>query len=44
MQMQDLTPEEKELIEMIRLLKSSKHNPSKELKKYTRELFERMID
>lgn len=42
--MEDLTPEEKELIEMIRNLKNSKHNPSKELRKYVRELFERMID
>lgn len=42
--MDDLTPKEKELIEMIRLLKKPKHNPSKELKKYVRELFEEMID
>ena len=42
--MEDLTPEEKELIEMIRNLQKSKHNPSKELKKYTRELLERLID
>lgn len=42
--MDDLTQKEKELIEMIRLLKKSKHNPSKELKRYVRELFEEMID
>ena len=42
--MDDLTPKEKELIEMIRLLEKSKHNPSKELKRYVRELFEEMID
>lgn len=42
--MDDLTQKEKELIEMIRLLKKSKHNPSKELKIYVRELFEEMID
>ena len=44
MLMDDLTQKEKELIEMIRLLKKSKHNPSKELKRYVRELFEEMID
>ena len=44
MYMEDLTPEEKELIEAIRLLKKSKHNPSKELKKYVKELFETLID
>lgn len=44
MLMGDLTPEEKELIEMIRLRKKSKHNPSKELKLYVRELFEELID
>lgn len=44
MLMDDLTPKEKELIEMIRLLKKSKHNLSKELKRYVRELFEEMID
>lgn len=42
--MDDLTQKEKELIEMIRLLKKSKYNPSKELKRYVRELFEEMID
>lgn len=42
--MEDLTPEEKELIEVIRLLKKSKHNPSKELLRYAKELFEEMID
>ena len=44
MLMDDLTQKEKELIEMIRLLKKSKHNTSKELKRYVRELFEEMID
>ena len=44
MLMDDLTQKEKELIEMIRLLKKSKHNPSKELKRYVRDLFEEMID
>ena len=42
--MEDLTDEEKELIEMIRLLKQSKHNPSEQLLQYTRDLFEQMID
>ena len=41
--MEDLTDEEKELIEMIRLLKSSKHNPSEQLLRYVRDLFEQMI-
>ena len=41
--MYDLTPEEKELIEMMRLLKKSKHNPSKALLNYVRRLFEEMI-
>ena len=41
--MDDLTPEEKELIEAIRLLKKSRHNPSKELLRYVKELFEKMI-
>lgn len=42
--MEDLTDEEKELIEMIRLLKQSKHNPSEQLLQYVRDLFEQMID
>ena len=42
--MENLTPEEEELIEAIRLLKKSRHNPSKELLMYVRELFEEMID
>ncbi len=41
--MEDLTDEEKELIEMIRLLKKSKHNPSEQLLRYVRDLFEQMI-
>ena len=44
MQMDDLTDDEKELIEMIRLLQQSKHNPSDQLLKYVRDLFESMID
>ena len=44
MQMDDLTDGEKELIEMIRLLQQSKHNPSDQLLKYVRDLFESMID
>lgn len=42
--MNDLTPEEKELIEMMRLLKKSKHNPSEMLKKEVIEMFYKMID
>ena len=41
--MEDLTDEEKELIEMIRLLKKSKHNPSEQLLRYVRDLFEQLI-
>ena len=41
--MEDLTDEEKELIEMIRLLKKSKHNTSEQLLRYVRDLFELMI-
>lgn len=41
--MDDLTEEEKELIEMIRLLQKSKHNPSRQLLQYVRDLFEQMI-
>jgi hypothetical protein len=41
--MEDLTEDEKELIEMIRLLQKSKHNPSEQLLRYTRDLFEQMI-
>lgn len=40
----DLTNKEKELIEAIRLLKKTKHNPSWELEMWVRELFERLID
>lgn len=41
--MEELTDEEKELIEMIRLLKKSKHNPSEQLLRYVRDLFEQLI-
>lgn len=39
----DLTDEEIELIEAIRNLRKSKHNPSRALLKYVRDLFETMI-
>lgn len=39
-----LTKEEKELIEAIRNLKNSKHNYSKALELYVRELFEALIE
>lgn len=39
-----LTEEEKELIEMIRNFKKSRHNPSWELEIYIRELFEKLLD
>lgn len=37
--MKDISEEEKELLEAIRLLKKSKHNPSWELEMWVRELF-----
>ena len=40
----DITNEGQELIEMIRNCKKGKHNPSKELVRYTRELFERKME
>jgi hypothetical protein len=39
-----LTEKERELIESIRNLKMSKHNYSRQLEAYARELFDRMID
>lgn len=36
--------EEQELIEAIRNVQKSKHNPSVELKRYARELFERLLN
>lgn len=41
--MDDLTEKERELIEAIRLLKKSKHNPSWELEMWVRELFENLL-
>lgn len=42
--MEDLTEQEKELIEAIRNYKKSKHNPSQSLKRYARDLFETLLD
>lgn len=40
----ELTENERELIEAIRLLKNSRHNPSWELEMWIRELFERLLE
>ena len=42
--MEDLTEQEKQLIEAIRNVQTSKHNPSKELKRFARELFEILLN
>lgn len=42
--MKDISEEEKELLEAIRLLKKSKHNPSWELEMWVRELFEKLLE
>lgn len=42
--MDDLTDKEQELIEMIRLVQNSRHNPSKELVRYTKELFDELLN
>ncbi len=42
--MDDLTEQEKELIEAIRNYTDSLHNESKRLRRYARELFEEMLD
>lgn len=39
-----LTEKEIELIEAIRNLKNSKHNPSFDLEMYVRELFESLLE
>lgn len=41
---EQLTDEEVELIKAIRAYQHSKHNPSKELKRYAKRLFEKMLD
>ncbi len=40
----ELTPEERELIEAIRNVQNSKHNPSKWLKRYAKECFDKLLD
>ncbi len=40
----ELTVKEKELIEIIRLFRKAKHNPSKQLYFFVRELFETLLD
>ncbi len=40
----ELTEQEKELIEQIRNYKNSKHNPSRELRKLAKELFDTLMD
>lgn len=39
-----LTPEERELIEAIRNVQHSKHNPSKNLRRYAKELFDELLN
>lgn len=39
-----LTPEERELIEAIRNVQKSKHNPSKALRRYAKELFDNLLN
>lgn len=39
-----LTPEESELIEAIRNVQNSKHNPSKMLKRYAKECFDKLLN
>ncbi len=41
--MEDLTEKEKDLIEAIRNFKNSKHNPSDNLARYARDLFEELL-
>ena len=43
MQTKDLTEKETELIEAIRNFKSGKHNPSKSLELWIRQLFEELL-
>lgn len=40
----ELTEQEKELIELIRNYKNSKHNPSIELRNLAKELFDTLMD
>lgn len=39
-----LTPEERELIVAIRNVQKSKHNPSKALRRYAKELFDNLLN
>lgn len=40
----ELTDQEKELIMQIRNYKNSKHNPSRELRAFAKELFDTLMD
>lgn len=42
--MNDLTEKERNLIEAIRAVQKSKHNPSKELRRYAKELFDELLN
>jgi len=42
--MEKLTEKEKELIEAIRFFKKTKHNPSFELERYVRDLFNELLE
>lgn len=39
----ELTEDEADLIELIRILKNSRHNPSKYLEAYMRELIDKLL-
>ncbi len=41
--MDDLNEQEKELIAAIRNYRASRHNESKQLKRYARDLFDQML-
>ena len=43
METKQLTEKEADLIEMIRNFKNSKHNPSRNMEKYIRDLFEELL-
>ncbi len=42
--MEDLNEQEKELIAAIRNYKASRHNESKQLKRYARDLFDEILN
>ena len=44
METKEVTTKEAELIDAIRYLKSTRHNPSRQLEIYARQLFNIMVD